>query len=275
MKRKTNDALNTFCNNCGRSGHLFHQCKNPIISVGFIVFRWNPIKNKREYLLIRRKNTLGYVDFIRGKYPIYDRHYLINIISEMTDEEKHSILHESFEKLWTDLWGDQISTYFSEVKVSRSKFNHLQNGVHVNANVSFAIGDLINEANQKQCWKEPEWGFPKGRRNYMENDYTCAVREFEEETGYTRDAIHTVHNIVPYEETFIGSNLRCYKHKYYLAYMCFHESSRPTNYQKSEVSQMEWLTFDKAIQQIRDYNKEKKCLLRNVDITLNNFVVII
>ena len=27
-----------FCNNCGKHGHLFHQCKNPITSIGLIVF---------------------------------------------------------------------------------------------------------------------------------------------------------------------------------------------------------------------------------------------
>ena len=27
-----------FCNNCGKHGHLFHQCKNPITSIGIIVF---------------------------------------------------------------------------------------------------------------------------------------------------------------------------------------------------------------------------------------------
>lgn len=267
MTRKPHDAnYIIFCNNCGRSGHMFHQCKNPIISIGFIVFRCNQ-NGEREYLMIRRKNTLGYVDFIRGKYPISDRNYLINIISEMTDDEKKCILTESFEKLWNDLWGDQVNTYFNEEKISRNKFNQLRNGTQ--------LKELIDEANKKHRWVEPEWGFPKGRRNYMENDYMCAVREFEEETGYKKDTMVVIHNIIPYEETFIGSNLRCYKHKYYLAYMPYDNSLQTGNFQKSEVSQMEWLPFNKAMKHIRNYNKEKRTLLRNVDITLNSFVVII
>jgi hypothetical protein len=28
-----------FCNNCGKSGHLFHQCKHPITSNGIVLFR--------------------------------------------------------------------------------------------------------------------------------------------------------------------------------------------------------------------------------------------
>ena len=33
-----NKNTNT-CNNCGKQGHSFHQCKLPITSYGVIVFR--------------------------------------------------------------------------------------------------------------------------------------------------------------------------------------------------------------------------------------------
>ena len=63
---------NIFCNNCGKQGHVFHSCKLPIISNGLIVYRENKnvndslkTKNKYEYLMIQRKDTLGYVDFLR------------------------------------------------------------------------------------------------------------------------------------------------------------------------------------------------------------------
>ena len=46
---------NTFCNNCGKIGHLFHQCKIPITSIGVIAIRKN--NNKTEILMIRRKDT--------------------------------------------------------------------------------------------------------------------------------------------------------------------------------------------------------------------------
>ena len=48
-----------YCNNCGKQGHLFHQCKIPITSFGVIAFRKvpsnNPLqKNRIEYLMIMR-----------------------------------------------------------------------------------------------------------------------------------------------------------------------------------------------------------------------------
>ena len=84
-----------FCNNCGKHGHLFHQCKNPITSIGIIVFN-NKNVTDIEYLMIRRKDSLGYVDFMRGKYPLFNKRYLLNIISEMTDEEKTKLLTNDF-----------------------------------------------------------------------------------------------------------------------------------------------------------------------------------
>ena len=29
----------SFCNNCGKQGHLYHQCKRPITSIGIVAFR--------------------------------------------------------------------------------------------------------------------------------------------------------------------------------------------------------------------------------------------
>ena len=63
-----------FCNNCGKSGHLYHQCKKPITSNGIILFR--KTNGKFQYLMICRKDTLGYVDFLRGKYAIYNYNFI-------------------------------------------------------------------------------------------------------------------------------------------------------------------------------------------------------
>ena len=63
-----------YCNNCGKPGHIYNQCKIPITSFGIIAFRYNT-QNQLEYLMIRRKDTLGYNDFMRGKYSVYNKEY--------------------------------------------------------------------------------------------------------------------------------------------------------------------------------------------------------
>ena len=77
------------CNNCGKYGHLFHQCKLPITSYGIILFR--TINKKRQYLMIRRRDTFGYIDFIRGKYSINNVEQIQHIFNEMTILEKTRI----------------------------------------------------------------------------------------------------------------------------------------------------------------------------------------
>lgn len=93
-----------YCNNCGKSGHLYHHCKLPITSNGIIAFRKNN-DNIIEYLLIRRKDTLGHIDFMRGKYSVMNRQYIINMLNQMTIDEKSRLITDNFETLWNTVWG--------------------------------------------------------------------------------------------------------------------------------------------------------------------------
>ena len=99
-----------FCNNCGKTGHAYHMCKLPITSIGIITFK--PTTQGLKYLMIRRKDSLGYVDFMRGRYPLYNKDYLINIVNEMTDEEKNNLLTKDFDILWSNLWGEDIGIQY-------------------------------------------------------------------------------------------------------------------------------------------------------------------
>ena len=182
-------------------GHVFHQCRNPITSTGIVtVDLSNPSQPK--YLMICRKDTLGYVDFMRGKYTLNTIKYLRNIINEMTITEKNNLLTMSFETLWNSLWGEYINNqYRCEKNNALEKFKILKSGFVVN-NHFYSLKTLIQDSTT--AWTEPEWGFPKGRRNYLENDLKCAIREHEEETGVSRTHIRIINNIVPFEETFIG-----------------------------------------------------------------------
>ena len=256
-----------FCNNCGKHGHLFHQCKNPITSIGIIVYNSQNINNIKN-LLIRRKDSLGYVDFMRGKYPLLNKRYLLNIINEMTNDEKEKLKYYDFNYLWNELWGDFVGNqYKNEEKTSREKFFLLKNGIK-NKNISYTLDSLINESDKS--WDEPEWGFAKGRRNYQEKDLNCALREFEEETGIDKNKIKLVQNLLPFEEIFTGSNFKSYKHKYYLAYM-EKDDNMSFNFQKSEVSKVDWFSIKECITNIRNYNLEKINIIKNVNYILNNY----
>jgi len=264
------DNSENYCNNCGKYGHLYHQCKTPIASFGIIVFRIN--NGVTEYLMIRRKDTLGYIDFMRGKYSIYNKDYIMNMLKQMTEDEKLMLRNNDFDTLWKNLWGGiSISNqYKSEEIVSKEKFQQLCDGV-LNKNDFYTLFDLLDESSDFTIWKEPEWGFPKGRRNFQETDYECALREFSEETGYSIKKLRNVQNILPFEEIFTGSNYKSYKHKYYLMYMKYEDTTVQTNYQEDEVSKMSWKTYEECISSIRYYNLEKIRLITNIDNSLKKY----
>ena len=89
------------------------------------------------------------------------------------------------------MWGKfSNNQYRQEEKSSSEKFNDLKEGVYdIHTNKYIYISRFIKNES-KTNWDEPEWGFPKGRRNYQEKDMICAIREFEEETGYQKKILN-------------------------------------------------------------------------------------
>ena len=261
-----------YCNNCGKQGHVFNQCKIPISSNGVIAFRKRKDTNEIEYLMICRKDSLGYIDFLRGKYPLYNKEYILTLIDEMTVLEKQNLLNMEFDELWNNLWGDFIGLqYRTEEKMAKDKFIQILRGIK-NCDIdSYNLETLIKESDTS--WELPEWGFPKGRRNYQESDLVCGLREFEEETGYNRNYVNIIKNIMPYEEIFIGSNLKSYKHVYFLGFLD-NNIMPDTPFDKSEVSQMRWFNLEECKNQIRTYNLEKKEMISKIDNFLERYRLI-
>jgi 8-oxo-dGTP pyrophosphatase MutT (NUDIX family) len=264
---------NALCNNCGRKGHLFQQCKLPITSYGIITFRIGDT-GKYEYLMIRRKDSFGYIDFIRGKYSPYNVEHLQNIIDEMSIDEKERIVNLSFTELWLLMWRIEYSNnqYKNEENLSCKKFELIQKGVLVQDKL-ITLRNIVE--NSSTMWTETEWEFPKGRRDYKERDLDCALREFEEETGISKSNLHIIENILPFEEVYTGSNNKYYKHKYFLAYMKNESGVEENleNFQKTEVSKLEWKTYEECLDCIRPYHLEKKQVIEKVNTLLKDYTI--
>ena len=56
------------CLNCNKPGHTLKQCYHPISSYGIIAFKI--MNNQILFLMIRRKDTFNYVEFLRGRYNL-------------------------------------------------------------------------------------------------------------------------------------------------------------------------------------------------------------
>ena len=252
---------NIICKNCNKPFHTLKQCKYPITSYGIILFR---IYNEEfQYLMIRRKNSFGYIDFIKGQYSDNDTEYLQKLFNEMSIYEKKNIKeNDDFDILWKEMWDDNIkSNLFNHAK---QKFTFLKSIGMIN--------ELVN--NSTTQWIETEWEFPKGRRNYMEKDLECALREFQEETGINSSHINLIENLFPFEETFVGTNDKIYKNKYFLASVK-NNFEELNNFQLSEVSKIEWKTLSECNSSIRPYNLEKIKLINTIDEIIAEYEIIL
>ena len=252
-ENRDNQNQELICNNCGKYGHLFYICKIPITSIGVIAFR--RIEHEIQYLMIRRKDTLGYIDFMRGKFDLKQKQYIMNMILQMTKTEKNNLLQKY----------TMVKEKKGTIPHIRERILELINGYTNELGEFYDLQSLIVESRLYSDWDEPEWGFPKGRRNPQENDYDCAVREFSEETGYSTNVLTNVRNIVPLEETFTGSNYNSYRHKYYLMNISYENSIAAHKFQKSEVSGMGWWPLSTCLEKIRPYNLEKIQVIKNID----------
>jgi len=286
-QRSFEHSNNIYCGNCGKEGHTYRRCRLPITSCGVILFKKNKffksiedshgnIKNNNtryNFLLIQRRDTLGYVEFLRGKYEEIDTTYLLKLFEMMTICEIKKINLNTFDELWNNLWMNRSNKlYQNEYETSKKKFNFIKNNKCKNE-PELTIYDYVIKYIKTQ-WTEKEWGFPKGRRNLKESDYDCAIREFQEETGVKEGEYYILKNIKPVEEIFYGSNNIRYKHIYYIA-ECLTErkiSIDPYNQsQITEIGNIQWYNLLESTQKIRPYNKEKIDVIIKVNkLLLNN-----
>jgi hypothetical protein len=79
--------------------------------------------------MLRRKDSFGYIDFIRGKYSPYNIYQIQNIVDEMSNSEKERILIMPFEELWKNMWGEtaNVNQFKNEETTSAKKMETIRN----------------------------------------------------------------------------------------------------------------------------------------------------
>lgn len=245
------------CMNCGKRGHTFRDCKDPTASYGVIATQE---REEPHYLLIRRRDSLGYVDFLRGKYSLSNRAYIERLIQQMTREERHRLLTTPFDTLWVNLWNGQNTRQFrNEHDTAKRSFETLKTTGDVGGRqLAKYLEEIPNE------WEEPEWGFPKGRKCQHESDKSCAIREFCEETGLSSKHL-TLLDMSPELEEYTGTNGIAYRHTYFIGTCQSDVAINPANHvQMREVGDIGWFPFAEAYLRIRATNPEKRAVLGRV-----------
>jgi 8-oxo-dGTP pyrophosphatase MutT (NUDIX family) len=251
------------CRNCGVLGHLYKECPHPTMSFGVICFREHA--GQLQYLMIQRKDSLSFMEFVRGKYLPTQVEYIRQLLSCMTHTERNLLLTEPFESLWNYVWYQpSIPRPSAEFIEAKRKFDQIKSGF-LHERVWVNLQDLITRS--PSSYDEPEWGFPKGRRKLREDDADCAVREFCEETGLHAGDLEIVQGLPPFEEIFYGTNNVLYRHVYYVARFrgAATQAEIPVDRnninQIREVRAIRWFSLPDTLEHIRAHNRERRDLI--------------
>jgi ADP-ribose pyrophosphatase YjhB (NUDIX family) len=312
--KKRFNKKDLYCVNCGHEGHFIKNCNDPITSYGIIMICLevpNEIvqlfikklsqeenkesidsndvfgisindtqdleifchfKNSIKFLLIQRKHTLGFIEFIRGRYNIENVDGIIFLFKQMTPFEIKKIKASTFDDLWDYVWGENKNkpTYQNEYVQSKIKFEKLNNDENGYLTLDFYIDNVTPN------WDTPEWGFPKGRRNFKETDTNCALREFKEESNYKDHEFTLLNSILPIEERLIGTNGINYRHIYYVALA--HSNKDPTLdnnnlNQKHEIGNIGLYTYEETIKLIRPYHIDRQKIMTQLYIYVINSII--
>lgn len=280
------------CTNCESSCHDYKDCPEPITSWGVILVNLEDIKeipikhqkinikshiyniapessadlhllslitSKIKFLLIQRKHSLGYVDFIRGKYKLDNIDGINFLFQHMIQSEIEKIKTMDFNELWIDLWNNdqqKMGYIKKEYLIAKEKFLKLSSSLDLELNLDFYVNNV------QSLFKSNEWGFPKGRRNRNETVKECAIREFCEETLIPKDSIKIIDSIDPIEENLIGTNGVKYRHIYYMAETII--DKLPDNTNNNEIGNMDFFTYNDGYEVLREYHIEKRQIITSV-----------
>ena len=290
------------CLNCGKYGHIIKLCKAPILSCGIICFNINSLfcgklskhinnyfnntvdiveynmshlnnllqnsellssyYNMIKILMVRRKHSLNYIEFLRGKYELETLKEK-NIFKLMSYYEIQKIKTNEFNVLWNELWTVTANNkiYKKEYNLSKIKFNTLMK------NNFYNLLDCMDEFK----YMEPEWEFPKGRKNMYENNLDCAMREFNEETHINLDSLNIIDSL-SITEDYTGTNMKKYRHIYYMANTDTEIEVSQDNVQLNEIGDIAWVTIPEAIEKIRPYYDAKINLIHQIYFFIVNLI---
>jgi 8-oxo-dGTP pyrophosphatase MutT (NUDIX family) len=234
-----------------------------------------------DILMIRRKHSYNYTEFIMGKYDLNNPEYIILLLSEITELEKRILLDEdiTFDELWRNLWNiiddQEITNYQTEFNSAKNKFQRLLSGYSIflnGQNIQIQMKSILQLPHK--YLEEPEWGFPKGKRNIHESDINCSLREFTEETNIPASNIRIL-PMNPFQEYYKASNRKFYCNIYYIAEYITNSNDELTIldnniHQRQEISDIRWISWTNSNEFIRSNYTYRKNILAQLEFIFKN-----
>lgn len=156
-----------------------------IQSYGIVLFSYNEELDCITVMLIRKRCSYGFLDFIHMRYKSVDTQHLKSLFDEMTVDEKFDIISLDFDNLINkrmlinfgthyNIYEEATEININNILANKNKYNKLYN----NKSGKHKLKSLIRDSSNIQ----PIWEPPRGRRSNKETEIEAAMRETYEET---------------------------------------------------------------------------------------------
>jgi len=223
--------------------------REPLPSYGLIMF--HKTQNDEIYVLIQqRRDTFAYIELLQGLWNIDER--ISILFTLMSDAERERVRTYSFDELWNDMWIFKTNRmYTDKYTKAKRKFEVVKNNIEYYIETTQSIVEY------------PPWGFPKGRKDSIEEaEIECAIRETEEETRIPREE-YSILEGYSYSERFQGSNSMYYSTLYFLCetnslyipeVIETPECIRKTTI-SDEVNDLKWAPYEEACKYLEQRRK--------------------
>lgn len=192
---------------------------------------------KLEALLVHKRYTYAFAEFLHGHYSGRDQKKITNILQHMTSEELLDVWSLNFSQMWFRIWVSYDHDNPLYIKKERKFYNVFlkqDRGEYLRSLIKRVtpLGSLFYE-------------IPKGRKNMdKEPEINCAIRELLEETSIPKRNYKIIPHFKKYH-SFVHMNVQ-YDTTYFLAFV-----KRPgrsfysINVMNGEVSGAAWMDINK------------------------------
>jgi len=263
------DRPSNFTADQSQSNSRFDNTSSKLIqkaSIGIACLSY--INEVPHILMVCKRYTYGFIDFILGKYQhgdIKNNKYikltLMRLFNKMTNDEKLDILSLNFSQMWYRIWLHDTKIN-NQYYVYKNKFESM-----------FCVdkGKKLKKLIEKSTSIHKIWEIPKGRKkSNVESDLNCAIREFSEETNISKRQYRIIPNIKKVY-SYTSDNNTTYTNTYYLA-MTKQEIVPVINFntqeQINEICDIRWM--DLASVRLIDNNCRLEPFIKNIFKTIKS-----
>lgn len=241
----------------------------PITSYG-VIYRYLPPDKEPEYLLIRRNESVSYLDIIRGNYRESQLYFMIQDLPQF---ERERLLSYNFDVLWHD------------IHLKPAEGDAYEYGKEIFNKLSTKLPRLFEKIPSLDPNGKYLWLFPKGRPEWRdsqqhhdtaengnesekksrglvpESPIECAIREFREETNGI-DLLTPDNSLLfaePVIERYLGSNSKNYQTQYFIYQTTNKPEIKPfetiqtpiRHVSVGEADEIKWVPVSQIIQYLR------------------------